>query len=69
MNLHFTKSSVIKTRDAADRDSWPHRITEDWLALMAEVKRLEAQIELEKKNIQYRDDIIGMSPDGDRHAH
>ena len=44
MNLHFTKSSVIVSRDASDCNSWPHRITEDWLALMAEVERLRGAI-------------------------
>jgi hypothetical protein len=37
-------------------------------ALMEDKKRLQREVDLQKQNVKYRDDIIGLSPNGDRHA-
>jgi hypothetical protein len=37
--------------------------------LEEESKEKDVEIERLKKEVQYRDDIIGLSPDGDRHGH
>ncbi|KKK78502.1 hypothetical protein LCGC14_2052250 [marine sediment metagenome] len=36
--------------------------------MLTEIERLRSQVELEKRNVQYRDEILGLCPDGDRHA-
>ena len=46
MNLHYAKSEVQRSRDAASPHSWQRLITEDWLELWTEIKRLQARNEL-----------------------
>ena len=44
-------------------------VQEAMLRTKAEIGRLKEEVKWQKQNVQYRDDIIGLSPKGDRHAH
>lgn len=49
MNLHYAKSEVERSRDAADPHTWPRNIAEDWLELRAKLERLQ---EYEQRAVQ-----------------
>ena len=55
--------------EEACRDDW-HMIYvgSDIRQLIGEIERLREEVVTQKQNVKYRDDIIGLSPGGDRHA-
>ena len=44
MKLHFEKSDIEDVREVNSPDFWNGQICEDWLAMHAEVERLQAAL-------------------------
>lgn len=73
--------SLKTERDEIENDTWDEVVKAcgggDWnespleliVAMRDEIYRLESKSERLERNVKYRDDIIGLSPQGDRHAH
>ncbi len=55
--------------NCGDWEQQPDGLWRLYLNRLPEIERLQEEVKLQTQNVQYRDDIIGLSPGGDRHAH